>query len=179
MLNSQTLLYLVLAAGVVVILYMTMKDMFVKPKNNPPAMPNGVPEAPRPAVDRAVLPLQLQAYERMVLLIERISLQNLIGRVFQPGMSSTDMQIGLVHTVRAEFDHNVSQQIYLTPIAWEAVKTLKDQTITLINQVASQLPPEATGMDLNKQLLEIFMQAETSPAELTAQIVNAEAKKLF
>jgi hypothetical protein len=89
------------------------------------------------------------------------------------------MQIGLIQTIKAEFDHNVAQQIYVSPTAWEAVKTLKEQTITIINQVASQLPENATAMDLNKQILEVFLQAENSPSELTSQILNAEAKKLF
>lgn len=171
--NSQEWLYVALGIGVLAILYMTFKDMFIKPKNVP------APEAAVKSTDRSVLPLQLQAYERLVLLVERINLQNLISRVFQQGLTATDMQIGLIQTVKAEFDHNVAQQIYVSPVAWEAVKTLKEQTITIINQVASQLPPGATAMDLNKQILEIFMQAESSPSELTSQILNAEAKKLF
>lgn len=172
MLNQQ-LIYLLLAGGVLVILYFTLKDLFVKPKTAPePA------KAPQP-VDRAVLPLQLQAYERLVLLVERINLQNLISRVFQQGLTATDMQIGLVQTIKAEFDHNIAQQIYVSAVAWDAVKTLKEQTISIINQVAIQLPPDATAMDLNKQILEIFLQAETSPSELTSQILNAEAKQLF
>jgi hypothetical protein len=173
MISSLQLLYMVLGVGVLAILYMTFKDMFIKPKNAP------APEATVKSTDRSVLPLQLQAYERLVLLVERINLQNLISRVFQQGLTATEMQMGLVQTVRAEFDHNVAQQIYVSPVAWEAVKTLKEQTITIINQVASQLPENATAMDLNKQILEIFMQAESSPAELTSQILNAEAKQLF
>lgn len=173
MISSLQLLYMALAIGVLAILYMTFKDMFIKPKNA------AAPEAAVKSTDRSVLPLQLQAYERLVLLVERINLQNLISRVFQQGLTATEMQIGLVQTVRAEFDHNVAQQIYVSPVAWEAVKTLKEQTITIINQVASQLPKDATAMDLNKQILEIFMQAESSPAELTSQILNAEAKQLF
>lgn len=173
MISSLQLLYIVLGIGVLTVLYMTFKDMFIKPKNVP------APEAPAKSTDRSVLPLQLQAYERLVLLVERINLQNLISRVFQQGLTATDMQIGLIQTVKAEFDHNVAQQIYVSPVAWEAVKTLKEQTITIINQVASQLPENATAMDLNKQILEIFMQAESSPSELTSQILNAEAKQLF
>ena len=173
MISSLQLLYMFLGIGVLAVLYMTFKDMFIKPKNAP------APEAAVKSTDRSVLPLQLQAYERLVLLVERINLQNLISRVFQQGLTATEMQIGLVQTVRAEFDHNVAQQIYVSPVAWEAVKTLKEQTITIINQVASQLPENATAMDLNKQILEIFMQAESSPAELTSQILNAEAKQLF
>ena len=173
MISSLQLLYMFLGIGVLAVLYMTFKDMFIKPKNAP------APEAAVKSTDRSVLPLQLQAYERLVLLVERINLQNLISRVFQQGLTATEMQMGLVQTVRAEFDHNVAQQIYVSPVAWEAVKTLKEQTITIINQVASQLPENATAMDLNKQILEIFMQAESSPAELTSQILNAEAKQLF
>jgi hypothetical protein len=173
MISSLQLLYIVLGIGVLYILYLTFKDMFIKPKKTT------APEAAVKSTDRSVLPLQLQAYERLVLLVERINLQNLISRVFQQGLTATEMQMGLVQTVRAEFDHNVAQQIYVSPVAWEAVKTLKEQTITIINQVASQLPPTATAMDLNKQILEIFMQAESSPSELTSQILNAEAKQLF
>ncbi len=177
--SNQSLLFFVLGIGILTILYMTLRDMFQKPKDKE-AKPATAPAAETPrSSDKAVLPLQLQAYERMALLVDRINLQNLIGRVYQPGLSATDMQVGLIHTIKAEFDHNVTQQIYVSPLAWEAVKTLKEQTITIINQVASQLPAEATAMDLNKQILEVFLQAETSPAEMTAQIVNAEARKLF
>lgn len=176
--SSQNLLFIVLGIGVLTILYMTLKDIFLKPKTqeSKPAAPAAEPVR---SSDKAVLPLQLQAYERMALLVDRINLQNLISRVYQPGLSAVDMQVGLVHTIKAEFDHNVTQQIYVSATAWEAVKTLKEQTITIINQVASQLPPDATAMDFNKQILEVFLQAETSPAEITAQLVNAEARKLF
>ena len=177
MISTQSLLYFVLGIGVLTILYMTLKDMFIKPKDAKASTP--VAEGNQRSSDKTVLPLQLQAYERLALLVERINLQNLISRVYQPGLSAIEMQVGLVHTIRAEYDHNVTQQIYVSPVAWEAVKTLKEQTITIINQVASQLPQEAPAMELNKQILEVFLQAESSPAEITAQIINAEARKLF
>ncbi len=176
--STQSMLFIVLGIGILTILYMTLRDMFLKPKDKE-ATPAPAAASEARSSDKAVLPLQLQAYERMALLVDRINLQNLISRVYQPGLGATDMQVGLIHTIKAEFDHNVTQQIYVSPLAWEAVKTLKEQTITIINQVASQLPAEASAMDLNKQILEVFLQAETSPAEMTAQIVNAEARKLF
>lgn len=171
--SNQQLLYIVIAVGAIALVYMTVKDLLRKPR------PAAVPEKSAGGADKTVLPLQLQAYERLVLLVERINLQNLISRVFQPGLSAVDMQISLVQTIKAEYDHNVSQQIYVSPAAWEAVKTLKEQTITLINQIASQLPPDAGAMDLNKQILEVFMKADSSPAEIASQILNTEAKKLF
>ncbi|SFW14385.1 DUF7935 family protein [Chitinophaga sancti] len=177
--STQSMLFVVLGIGILTILYMTLRDMFLKPKDKEAAPVATAPVSEKRSSDAAVLPLQLQAYERMALLVDRINLQNLISRVYQPGLGATDMQVGLIHTIKAEFDHNVTQQIYVSAAAWEAVKTLKEQTITIINQVASQLPAEASAMDLNKHILEIFLQAEQSPAEITAQIVNAEARKLF
>ncbi|SFO57143.1 hypothetical protein SAMN05428949_5810 [Chitinophaga sp. YR627] len=173
--SNRTLLFILLAAGAIYIAYTMVKDTIRKPKDATPA-PDAAAQTP---VDKSIRPLQLAAYERLVLLVERINLQNMISRIFQPGLTAVDMQVGLIQTIKAEFEHNIAQQIYVSPTAWEAVKTLKEQTITIVNQVASQLPPDATAMDLNKQILEVFLQAETSPSELTSQILNAEAKRLF
>jgi len=175
--SNRTLLFILLAAGAIYIAYTMVKDTIRKPKDATPApAPDAAAQTP---VDKSIRPLQLAAYERLVLLVERINLQNMISRIFQPGLTAVDMQVGLIQTIKAEFEHNIAQQIYVSPTAWEAVKTLKEQTITIVNQVASQLPPDATAMDLNKQILEVFLQAETSPSELTSQILNAEAKRLF
>ncbi|PSL48084.1 hypothetical protein CLV51_102946 [Chitinophaga niastensis] len=172
--NMQNLLYIALAVGAIAIVYPTIKDLFKKPKAK--AMPDEEKPAP---VNAAILPLQLQAYERMALYTDRITPQSLIGRIYQPGFSAVDMQISMVQNIKAEYEHNVTQQIYVSATTWEAVKTLKEQTISVINQVAIQLPPDAPAMELNKQILEVFMQAGESPAELTAQIINAEAKRLM
>lgn len=171
--NSQQLLYVALAIGVIAILYMTVRDMFIKKKSAAPA-----PETPH-AANPTVLPLQLQAYERLALYVDRITPQSLIGRIYQTGMSAVDMQISMVQSIKAEYEHNITQQIYVSATTWEAVKTLKEQTISVINQIAMQLPPDAPALELNRQLLEVFLQAGESPAELTAQIINAEAKRLM
>lgn len=152
---------------------MTIKDLVKPKKQEEPAA------APNPNASATVLPLQLQAYERLVLLVERINPQSLINRLYIQEMTVVDMQIALVQTIKAEFDHNISQQIYVSPAAWETVKTLKEQTITLINQVASQLPADAPAKELNIPILEAFMQAGESPSELASQILNAEAKKIM
>ncbi|MGN7821188.1 hypothetical protein HGH92_20325 [Chitinophaga varians] len=171
--NSQQLLYVALAIGVIAILYMTVRDMFKK-KTGAPA-----PEAQPQTVNPAVLPLQLQAYERLALYVDRITPQSLIGRIYQPGLTAVDMQISMVQSIKAEYEHNITQQIYVSAMTWEAVKTLKEQTISVINQIAMQLPQDAPALELNRQLLEVFLQAGESPAELTAQIINAEAKRLM
>src|SRR6476646_1719139 len=81
-------------------------------------------------------PLRLQAYERLVLLSERISLPSLISRVSIPGVSAREMQLLLIEAIKQEYEYNVTQQVYVSTTAWNAVRNLRDQTMLIINQVA-------------------------------------------
>jgi hypothetical protein len=139
-----------------------------------------IPEQPRHESSINAIQLQLQAYERLILLTERIALPNLISRMNQPGMGGRDMQMLLTQTIRQEFDHNITQQLYVSTEAWDAVRNLKDQNIHIINQVASYLPPDMSGTDLNKQLLEmIFQNPKVSLQNVVAEVLSFEAKKLM
>ncbi|MFB6453628.1 hypothetical protein ACE38W_00025 [Chitinophaga sp. Hz27] len=173
--TTEKLLYAVLALGAVYMVYTTVKDII---KKQPAEGPEVQPVLATSGAS-TILPLQLQAYERMALYVDRITPQSLIGRLYQQGMTATDMQLSMVQSIKAEYEHNVPQQIYVSTQAWEAIKSLKDQTISVINQVAIGLPEEAQAMDLNKQVLEVFMAAGASPADLVAQIINSEAKKIM
>lgn len=125
--------------------------------------------------------LQLQAYERLVLFSERISIPNLVSRASQSGLpSAREMQMLMLESIKQEFEYNASQQIYVSPVAWEAVKNLKEQNMLLINQVASALPPEAKAIDLNKTLLEVVMnQKKGALHSVVLEALNYEARKLM
>ena len=130
--------------------------------------------------DGATRTLRLQAYERLTLLVDRIALPNLISRVNQNGIGARDMQLLLVRSIREEYDYNISQQIYVTPDAWNAVKNLKEQNMLVVNQFASALPPNATGLDLNKLLLEYLMTDKKGQLhEVVGEVLSYEAKKLM
>ena len=124
--------------------------------------------------------LQLQAYERLILLTDRIALPNLVNRINQPGLSAREMQSLLAQSIRQEFEHNITQQIYVSAEAWDAVKNLKEQNLLIVNQVGSFLPENATGLDLNKSLLELTMQnPKASLHSVVAEALSYEAKKLM
>jgi hypothetical protein len=124
--------------------------------------------------------LQLQAYERLILLTDRIAIPNLIQRVNQPGLSSKEMQSLLTHSIRQEFEHNITQQIYVSPEAWDAVRNFKEQNLLIINQVGSFLPGEASGLDLNKNLLDLLVQnPKASLQNVVSEALSYEAKKLL
>jgi len=124
--------------------------------------------------------LQLQAYERLILLTDRIALPNLIQRVNHPDMNAREMQSLLTQSIRHEFEHNITQQIYVSAEAWDAVRNYKEQNLLIINQVASYLPPEATGLELNKHLLELLVQSpKASLQNIVSEALSFEAKKLM
>jgi hypothetical protein len=124
--------------------------------------------------------MQLQAYERLIILVDRIALPSVITRVNQPTSSSREMQLLLTQSIRSEFDYNITQQIYVTSEAWNAVKNLKEQNLLIINQLANVLPPNATGLDLNKLLLEFLMNDKKGLLhEVVSEVLSYEAKKLM
>ena len=142
------------------------------------------PEDPKKTTEKPVhnssVGLQLQAYERMALLVDRITLPNLISRTGYDGLSARDMQLVLTRTIRDEFDYNITQQIYITPETWNAVKNLKEKNLLIVNQVTSLMPPNATGLDLNKALLEFIMNdPKNNQHELISEALGYEAKKLL
>jgi hypothetical protein len=125
-------------------------------------------------------PMQLQAYERLILLTDRIALPNLVARVNTPGLSARDMQSLLTHSIRQEFEHNITQQIYVSAEAWGVVRDYKEQNLMIVNQVASFLPEEATGTDLNRALLDLLVQnPKASLQNVVSEALSYEAKKLM
>jgi hypothetical protein len=90
------------------------------------------------------------------------------------------MQVLLLESVKQEYEYNTSQQIYVSPTAWEAVKNLKDQNMLIINQVGATLPAEASGLDMNRRLLEYMMNSKKgSLHEIVMEALNYEAKKVM
>ncbi len=175
MIETSTIL---ISIGVLIVLLIVYFYFYQKDKKK---LPEEIkPVTPAAAPPSSTQPLQLAAYERLVILSDRIAIPNLISRSSQPGLSKTEMQQLLTQTIKQEYEHNLSQQIYVSADAWEAVRNLKDQNIHLINQVASVLPPEANGMDLNKKILDFVMnQPHGSLHMLVQEAVSAEAKKLM
>jgi len=124
--------------------------------------------------------LRLQAYERLVLLTERIALPNLISRLSRQGISAVEMKMILTDNIRQEFDYNSTQQLYVTAVSWDSVRNLKEQNIMLVNQVAATLPDTASASDLNKRALEVMMaQPNGALHDMVLQALNFEAKKLM
>lgn len=128
---------------------------------------------------KEIIPLRLQAYERTILLLERTSLPNLIVRLDDQNYNVAFFRGLLIETIRAEYGHNISQQIYMSEEAWNLVKQAIEETISEINIAAEQLSPEAPSQQLAKLLLERKMNASYDFIEKAQQFIKEEVKSLF
>ena len=124
-------------------------------------------------------PLRLQAYERLVLFMERISMDKLVLRVNKPGMSAKLLQADLLRTVQQEFDHNLTQQLYTSNTSWETVKKAKDESLKIINLAGAQMKPDSKGTDLGQKIFEIMMKLDKSPSQIAVLILKKEIRQLF
>lgn len=125
------------------------------------------------------VPMRIQAYERLVLYLERIDPNNSIIATYKGGMSAKLLQSELTKQIRSEFDHNMSQQLFISDQGWEAVKKAKEETVKIINIAAQQTGEDGSGIDLSNRIYEIISQIEALPTDIASKILKREARKLF
>lgn len=126
---------------------------------------------------RTVTPIRLQAYERMALFLERISPNSLVLRCYQPGMDLKLLQGVMTKNIRDEWEHNLSQQVYLSPELWASIREAKDETINLVNSSAVSLTDTT---DPTRLAATIFASAaDRSPVENALDAMHNELKELF
>lgn len=131
------------------------------------------------SISSQTLPLRLQAYERMVLLIDRINPSTLLLRLNASAYSAAELHSLIISEVRTEFQHNVTQQLYITPNAWQVVKRIKNDTVALVNNVSRSLPADASGLDLGKAILGHLSSMETDPYDASIILIKADLEELF
>lgn len=130
--------------------------------------------------DPSIRSLQLTAYERLVILADRISLVNLLTRVPSGELTVPQYQKLLTETIRQEFDYNISQQLYVATPIWEAISNLKEQNIYIIHQVAQSFPSNTNGSALSMRILEMLQQdPNVSLHPIVLDAIHFEAKKLI
>jgi len=132
------------------------------------------------ALNHAVIsPLRIQAYERMILFLERISPSNLVMRIHHSGITAHELHAELIKTIRAEYDHNLSQQVYLSIGAWEMIRTAKEETAKIINITAEKTPASASGLDLGQGVINISSQLKKLPTDVAIEYLKKEFAENF
>jgi hypothetical protein len=126
-----------------------------------------------------ILPLRLQAYERMCLFLERITPNQLLLRMSGSASNALEFQQILLREIREEFNHNLAQQVYMSEDAWENIKKAVNEVQSLINQAATDVPAEAPANDLAKKIFERVIQQDIQPCTYALKVVKEEIQRNF
>ena len=127
----------------------------------------------------SVLPIRLQAYERMTLFLERISPQNLLVRLTAAGMPAREFHQLLLQEIRNEYNHNVTQQVYMSQDVWDLIRNAKEDLIVSINDAAGELGPDSTSLDLSKKIFEKAMIKTIDPIAHALIELKKEIQRIF
>ncbi len=126
-----------------------------------------------------ILPMKVEAYQRMILLLERIHPNSIVMRVHNPAKNATLMQHELLEQIRSEFEHNIAQQMFVSHKAWEMVKRSKDEMIQIVHIAGQQMTVDSTSTDLSAKLFELTAQVSPFPTEIAIQYLKEEFQTLF
>lgn len=99
---------------------------------------------------KLVVPLKIQAYERLLLYIERIQFPVMVKRVFYPGISKSDFQFSILQNVQDEFEHNLAQRLYVSEKTWQIIILAKEEVLQNVNAVFNDNPDADVTMIAQK-----------------------------
>lgn len=124
--------------------------------------------------------MAIAAYERLTLFAERMKLSSLVQRLPTAGSTVRELQLALNQSIREEYDHNITQQLYVKKEIWEAVTKMKEQNTYIVNQIAATLPSDDPALELSRKLA--LFAAENPNATLNKMVLDAlqyEVKQLI
>ncbi len=128
---------------------------------------------------KTILPIRLQAYERMALFLERISPNNLLIRLSGRVDTVAGFQQLMLAEIREEFSHNLAQQVYMSDEAWLNIKNAMNEIVALINLSAKDIDPNAPSLELSKRILEVVLSKNIAPSDDALKFLKQEMRNNF
>ena len=128
---------------------------------------------------KTISPIRLRAYERLALLLERTTPAQMLIGLDLSQMTIPQLQQHLLQTIRAEFEHNMSQQIYVSDEVWALIMNARDQMAAFVIGIASQLPPDANAQTYATTMLQAYNSNGQTPSDRALEELRNEAKGLL
>lgn len=167
---KDVLILLIPLAGMLLITYLLLQHFFNKQ----------LKESEKELINqkaKSYLPLKIQAYERAILFLERIDPNNLIIRIHKPAMNASKLHLEILKQIREEYNHNMSQQIYISPKSWAELIKGKEETIQIANTAFGQLNNDANAIELSTKIFEIIAKLPHNPAAQARKLIIREFQK--
>jgi hypothetical protein len=124
-----------------------------------------------------LLPVKLQAYERLMLFLQRIHPNQMVIRNSSPNQNIMQLQSALMKSLRDEFEHNMSQQLYVSDASWDKVVNAKEECLKQINFAASKLNSDARGNELGALLINNYGKLTPDPTQEAIRQLKADVIK--
>lgn len=125
------------------------------------------------------LPLKLQAYERLLMLCERIAIPNLMMRLQVPDGTVEQLHKAMLVAIQQEYEHNLTQQIYVTDSLWQIITMAKNQVSDIVSTAAQSIDPSAHGSLIASEAIEIMRQTKVNPLDTAKKSIRKELSVLF
>ena len=120
-------------------------------------------------------PFKMQAYERLALFCERISLGNLMLRVRNEKMSAADFRLAMMVAIQQEYEHNISQQVYVSEELWKIIMFAKNDTINIIDLVSKTIPIDGNSLDLSRAVFNYLNEVKNTSLDKARSAISQEA----
>ena len=124
---------------------------------------------------KSTLTLRLQAYERLLLVCERIAIPNLIMRLRTEGASANDLRMAMLIGIQQEFEHNVTQQLYVSDNLWNIVRISRDNTAEIINIAAEKVDAKADSNALIEAIFKVLTEQQSDSLSKAQSAIRQEA----
>ena len=131
------------------------------------------------SVAKEMVPLRMQAYERLALFLERMQPSNLLLRVQKPNMNSSMLHSALLKTIHSEYNHNMSQQVYVSDASWQMINQAKDQLIGIINQNVTSISPDSNATEFGKLIIEASLEQQQWLIDDALVLLKKELRKNY
>ncbi len=128
---------------------------------------------------KEMTPVKLQAYERLTLLLERITPESMLVRHSPHDLTVAQYRQILLSTIRQEFEHNLSQQIYVSPVLWETIRGAKEKLVTLVNRAAEELDQNSPGYELSKKIFNEYLDEDPAPVAVALSDLKKEVARFL
>lgn len=172
----EILKYVLPALLVLATAYLMIKELLKKEKERLDLLSRRESKAEN---QKIITPIRIQAYERIVLFLERMVPNNLIIRTNKQGMNPYELQSSMIRAIRDEYEHNLSQQLYVSPAAWEMVKNAREWMINIINKAYGGIGEDANTSDYSGKIFELYLEHKTTPIGHALEFVREEMARRF
>ena len=124
-------------------------------------------------------PIRLRAYERLMLVLERTTPAAMILNVAKPGMTNMELHTQLLESIRQEFSHNLSQQIYVSNEIWTCIRSAQESLLRLVNTCASKCNPANSANELAERIIQVYNASDQTPTEVAIDLLKKEVRLYF